>query len=255
MLASGVWRLCDTPRRKSSLASSSSTRRRFWSSTRAIQLGVADRRRDLDREQLEQVLVGALPAPRRGQVAHDDAELLARGDEVRPDRDRVARDDLLGRDLARIDEQQLAVDHPERDPRLRPPPGAAMASGRLVEAVASSATTIWRSSRFRRARSRARRLWLSARRLNSSSPGSSRRAQVAGGDLVHRAGDRAQRRRRGRRRAAAASSTANDDRDRDREQQHAREASCRSPASPVTSRHDDAERRRRAGPRRRSGRA
>ena len=49
------------------------------------------------------------------------------------------------------------------------------ASGRSSTLVASSATTIWRSSRLRRPRSRARRLWLSASRLNSSSPGSSSR--------------------------------------------------------------------------------
>ena len=37
------------------------------------QLGVPDRDRDLAREQLEQVLVGALPAPRRRQVSDQDA--------------------------------------------------------------------------------------------------------------------------------------------------------------------------------------
>ena len=78
MLVSGVWRLWLTPRRKSSLAASSSSSCAFWASTWREQLGVADRDRDLAREQLEEVLVGALPAARRRQVADEHAERLVR---------------------------------------------------------------------------------------------------------------------------------------------------------------------------------
>ena len=71
MLASGVCRLWDTPRRKSSLAASSSTQLRVLGLHPREQLGVAHRDRDLEREQIEQVLVRPLPAPRRGQVADE----------------------------------------------------------------------------------------------------------------------------------------------------------------------------------------
>ena len=81
-----------------------------------VQLGVADGRGDLDREQLEQVLVGPFPAPRRRQVAHGDAQHLPRGREDGPHRPRLAGHDLLVRDLPGIHEPDVAVDHPEGRP-------------------------------------------------------------------------------------------------------------------------------------------
>ena len=64
-----------------------------------------------------------------------------------------------------------------RTPRgPRSPARRAMPTGGSSRRIDSSASSRWRSSRFRRAMSRASRLWLSARRLISSSPGSSRPA-------------------------------------------------------------------------------
>ena len=78
MLVSGVWRLWLTPRRKSSLAASSSSSWLVLGLDRGEQLGVPDRDRHLAGEQLEQVLVGALPEPGRRQLADEHAEVLAR---------------------------------------------------------------------------------------------------------------------------------------------------------------------------------
>ena len=83
-----------------------------------VQLRVPDRRRHLDREQLQQVLVGALPVAGGREMADDDPDRLAGRDEVRSDGHRIPGNDLLGGDLAGIDEQELAVDHPEGAPGL-----------------------------------------------------------------------------------------------------------------------------------------
>ena len=84
-----------------------------------VQLGVADRRR---RPRSRTARTGpGRPAPSGawpGRWPTTTPSCSPGGDEVGPDRDRVAGDDLLGRDLARVDEQQRAVDHPERDPGL-----------------------------------------------------------------------------------------------------------------------------------------
>ena len=77
MLVRGVWRLWLTPRRKSSLAASSSSSCWFWASTRANSWALRIADRHLAREQLEQVLVGRLPAAGRGQPTDEHAEVLA----------------------------------------------------------------------------------------------------------------------------------------------------------------------------------
>ncbi len=77
------------------------------------ELRVPDRDGDLTREQLEQVLVGALPRAGRRQVTDEHAQLLVAGVEDGPDRKLLARDSLLRIDLARIDEQDVAIDHAE----------------------------------------------------------------------------------------------------------------------------------------------
>ena len=114
MLVSGVWRLWLTPRRKSSFAASSSRSWAFCASTRANSCGVPDRHRDLAREQLEQVLVGAFPGPRGGQAADEHAELLLAGLQERPDRQRIARESASSRGCRGIDQEDVAVDHAER---------------------------------------------------------------------------------------------------------------------------------------------
>ncbi len=61
------------------------------------QLEVPDRDRDLAGVQLEEVLVGGIPAPRRRQMADEDAEPLVRQRQDGPDRARLAGDVLLDR--------------------------------------------------------------------------------------------------------------------------------------------------------------
>src|SRR3954471_13280562 len=69
------------------------------------QLGIPDRDGDLAGEELEQILIGPLPDPCRRQMSDEDPELLAAELEGGPDRERFAGDPLLGRDLARTDEE------------------------------------------------------------------------------------------------------------------------------------------------------
>ncbi len=83
-----------------------------------VELGVADRGGDLDREQVEEVLVRALPATRGGQVARDDAQGRPGDGEVGAHGDGLAGDELLDGDLARVHEEHLAVDHPEGRARV-----------------------------------------------------------------------------------------------------------------------------------------
>ncbi len=61
------------------------------------QLAIPDRHRDLAREQLEEVLVGALPQARRRQVTDEDAELLPAEPEDGADRQGLPGDPLLRR--------------------------------------------------------------------------------------------------------------------------------------------------------------
>ena len=171
MLASGVWRLWLTPRRKSSLAASSSRSCCVLGLDPGEQLGVAHRDRDLAREQLQEVLVGALPAARRRQVADDDAELLAAGAQARPEGPRTRR---------------------ARGPRSGSSPGRRVGSPRR-----SSRTRLGRRARRGRRAGRCRR---AARRLRSrrgSGParGCGARGPRPGGCGSRRAG-RARRRRR-----------------------------------------------------------
>ena len=163
-----------------------------------VQLGVADRRRDLDREQLQQVLsarsqrrvAGRCPTitPRTWPAATSSA---------RTGMGSPGTTSSLG--ISRGSTSSSAQSIMPNARRASSAARAAMSSGRWSRVIDSSASRIRRSSTFRRWRSRARRLWLSASRLNSSSPGSSSgRPEVARGDPVDRARDGAQRRRRGR---------------------------------------------------------
>ena len=71
----------------------------------AEELGVAQGHPDLAREQIEQILVGALPAARRRQVAGEDSHGLAAGTYVRSNRARVAGDRFLQGHRGRVDER------------------------------------------------------------------------------------------------------------------------------------------------------
>ena len=175
MLVSGVWRLWLTPRRKSSLAASSSRSWAFWRLDPGEQLGVPDRDRDLAGEQLEQVLVGPLPRRVAGRWPTSTPELLAAGAEDGPDgRDspgiRSSRGTVAG--STRTD---LGVDHAERRRARRSRPRPAMNVGAVARRRRCSMATRG-SARARGCAARgraARRLWLSARRASSSSPGTS----------------------------------------------------------------------------------
>jgi hypothetical protein len=83
------------------------------------ELGVPDRDRDLAGEQLEEVLVAALPRSRGRQVAHEHADLLAANPKNRADGARIPRDVLLDRNGSRIHELDLRVDHLERGLGMR----------------------------------------------------------------------------------------------------------------------------------------
>jgi len=90
---------------------------------RLEELGIPDRDPDLGCEQLQQVLVGRLPGPCRGQVADDQAQALVAGPQLGPDRAWIAGHGILLGDRGRVDEQDHRVDHPEGDPGiLRGPP-------------------------------------------------------------------------------------------------------------------------------------
>jgi hypothetical protein len=78
------------------------------------ELCIPDRDRDLAREQVEEILVGALPATRRRQASEENADGLPPDAELRPNRPRLAGDALLQRDLTRVDEHNDGVDHAER---------------------------------------------------------------------------------------------------------------------------------------------
>ena len=195
MLVSGVWRLWLTPRRKSSLAASSSRSWAFCASTWPNSCGVADRDRDLAGEQLEQVLVGALPGrgwPAGARRARPSA--LVAGPQDGPERARLAGDDLLDRDLAGSTRRTSASIRPKAACGVARPPVPARNSTPSRGETPSIAARIRPSSRLRRSRSAARRLWLSARRASSSSPGDpDRRRQVAGRHAIDGGRDRPQR--------------------------------------------------------------
>ena len=78
------------------------------------QLRVADGHPDLAREQLEQVLVGALPATGRRQVADEHAEPVLAGAQLRPDGQCLTRDALLDLDRRGVAKDDPRIDHPER---------------------------------------------------------------------------------------------------------------------------------------------
>ena len=154
MLVSGVWRLWLTPRRKSSLAASSSSSWAFWASTVANSWALRIATATSLGEQLEQVLVGALPGPGRRQVADEHAQPLVADPQVGPDRTRLAGDELLGRDGRRIDQDDLGVDHPERRPGIRGRAPTRNSTPSRGDAR-SIAARIRPSSRLRRSRSAA----------------------------------------------------------------------------------------------------
>ena len=168
-------------------------------------------------------------------------------------RDRIAGDGLLGGDLARVHEQQRAVDHPERDPRLVRGPAdhgvgaleqarglerdhdlaqlavaAAEVAGEAVVALGEPAELVVAGQ-------------LEAARV------------LAGGHLVDGPGDGPERRAEvGREQGGQ--QDGEHDRHRDREQQHARDGRV-GLGHPRHEQEHDAERRRPGGRRRRSGRA
>ena len=82
------------------------------------ELGIAQRDPDLGGEDLEEVLVGALPCPHGGQVPEQDADPLVAGAQVGPDGPGHARDPLLESHRRRIHEPDLRVDEPERLARV-----------------------------------------------------------------------------------------------------------------------------------------
>lgn len=82
------------------------------------QLRIPDRRRHLACEQLEQVLVGPLPAPRRRQSTDKDAEILAAGSKHRPKRTRDPGHDLLGLEVGGLAHDDDGVDQGEGGRRV-----------------------------------------------------------------------------------------------------------------------------------------
>ena len=155
MLVSGVWRLWLTPRRKSSLAASSSRSWVFWASTRAnswafriataISLANSSSRSWSARSQ----------RARRRQVADEHAELLLAGPEDGPDRQRLARDPLLDRDRRRDrrggSRQSIIPNADSASVAARP---ASELERRPAARLARSPARIRPSSRLRRSRSR-----------------------------------------------------------------------------------------------------
>ena len=170
MLVSGVWRLWLTPRRKSSFAASSSSRRAFWAPDPLEQLGVPDSDPDLAREQLQQVLVGAFPATGGRQVPDEKSEAVLAGPDGRPDGQGFARDPVL--EWARSPDRPAGSGYRSS----RRPVRASSAARPMSQSTpsrgeaATSAARIRPSSRLRRSSSAASRLWLSASRASSSSP-------------------------------------------------------------------------------------
>ena len=124
MLVSGVWRLWLTPRRKSSLAASSSRSWAFWASTWANSCGVPDRDRDLAREQLQQVLVGALPASASRAGGRRARRAPRRRLRARPGPAAASPGmPLLERDRRRVDEEDLGSRSSRTPPGRRSRPG------------------------------------------------------------------------------------------------------------------------------------
>ena len=112
-----------TPRRKSSLAASSSSRRWFWAPTRAYSWALRIAAAISIANSSNRSWSARSQRARGRQVPHDDALHLAGRGQLGAERDRLARHGRLPRDLSRVDEQDLAVGHPERRPRCgrRPP--------------------------------------------------------------------------------------------------------------------------------------
>ena len=222
------------------------------------QLGVADRDRDLAREQLEQVLVGALPAPRRRQVPDEHAEVLARRprSSARTGTGSPGTTSSIG--ISRGSTSSTpAVDHPERARRARRRRGARGTRAARRGVIDSIASRIRPSSSFRRCEI-ARRGGCGSRRGGRARRRPAARAASTRSPAETRstaARDRPQRRARSAARSGG-EEDARDDRDGDREQQDARDAvESASLAGVRDEEHDDAEAGERAGPRRRSGRA
>ena len=119
MLVRGVWRLWLTPRRKSSLAASSSRSWAFWASTCANSWALRIARRDLAREQLEEVLVGPLPPPRGRQPAGKHTKSLAARPQLGAQRSSLTRDHFLERHAGGIHEPDVGVEQAERLPGIR----------------------------------------------------------------------------------------------------------------------------------------
>ena len=189
----------------------------------AEQLGVADGDRDLAGEQLEQVLVGALPGPGRRQAADEHAERVAarRGGPRGPAAPRRGRPPRSGSRPGRT-RITVGIDHAEG----RPGVGAAVLARNSTPSrgeAPSIAARIRPSSRLRRSRSAARRLWLSARRASSSSPATRIGVDRSPAETRSTAAAMA---RSGRVRSAASRYDDDDGeehRDRETEQQHPRE--------------------------------
>ena len=226
MLASGVWRLCETPRRKSSLASSRLRRPRFWASTRAYSwalrmapaTSMANSSRRSWSARSQRRVAGRCPVTT--PMVASPTPSAARTGTGSPGTSSSAG---ISRGSTSMTSQSIIPNTPRASWAAR----RAMTAGGSSRVIAWSTSRRRRSSALRRARSRARRFWLSARRLISSSPGSSRPAGSSPAET--RSTERMSARRVPARFAArsAARATPEHDRDGDREQQRPRDCLVR----------------------------
>ena len=132
------------------------------------QLGVAQADPDDRREQLQEVLVGAVPARGGRGVAHQQAQRLGPGPKIRANRQGIAGDPLFGRDGRRVAQHDPGFDQPEgglcvRDREVD------QAVGALTGQPVPTASTTRATCRLRQTRSVASWFWRSARRPSSSS--------------------------------------------------------------------------------------
>ncbi len=169
MLVSGVWRLWLTPRRKSSLAASSSSSWVFWAATRwkswALRIATP---------------ISAANSSSRFWSAGSQARVAGRWPTIRPRRSSPARSSArIGRGSPGTDSSSaIAAGSTSRiTASIIPKASRASSDARPTRnstpsrgEACSIAARIRPSSRLRRSSAPASRLWLSARRDSSSSP-------------------------------------------------------------------------------------